>query len=123
TIDSAPGVEALALGAIDIVSKPTALTTDRLYQLGSALVAKVLAATAVHEALAPAPAGAMVPRSNGPVELVMIGTSTGGPQALTRVLAALPADLDAAVAVVLHIPVGYTEALAKRLDQSSPLEV
>ena len=53
----------------------------------------------------------------------MIGTSTGGPQALTRVLAALPKELPAAVAIVLHIPVGYTEALAKRLDQQSPLEV
>jgi two-component system chemotaxis response regulator CheB len=53
----------------------------------------------------------------------MIGTSTGGPQALTRVLATLPANLAAPVAMVLHIPVGYTEALAKRLDALSPLEV
>lgn len=123
TIDSAPGVEALALGAIDIISKPTALATDRLYELGSELVDKVLAATAVHDAPAPDPVRAVAPASDAPIELVMIGTSTGGPQALTRVLAALPADLNAAVAVVLHIPVGYTEALAKRLDGSSPLEV
>jgi two-component system chemotaxis response regulator CheB len=53
----------------------------------------------------------------------MIGTSTGGPQALTRVLAALPGNLNAAVAMVLHIPVGFTEALARRLDKGSALEV
>ncbi|HEY5949508.1 MAG TPA: chemotaxis protein CheB [Kofleriaceae bacterium] len=122
TIDSGPGVEALSLGAIDIVSKPTALATDRLYELGAELIGKVLAAAQVHH-VSPLAAPSVAPAIRMPAELVMIGTSTGGPQALTRVLAALPADLDAAVAVVLHIPVGYTEALAKRLDQSSPLEV
>lgn len=121
TIDSAPGAEALALGAIDIISKPTALASDRLYELGNELVIKVLAATAQ-----PAESAVVQPTPaapHGPVDLVMIGTSTGGPQALTRVLAALPADLDAAVAVVLHIPVGYTAALATRLDALSRLEV
>ncbi|NVB84698.1 MAG: chemotaxis-specific protein-glutamate methyltransferase CheB [Kofleriaceae bacterium] len=124
TIDSVPGAEALSLGAIDIVSKPSALATDRLYELGNELVQKVLAA-APAEAVptsdaieAPLPVGVV-----RHADLVLIGTSTGGPQALTRLLAALPADLAAPVAVVLHIPVGYTEALARRLDQSSPLEV
>jgi two-component system chemotaxis response regulator CheB len=121
TIDSGPGVEALSLGAIDIISKPTALASDRLYELGNELVIKVLAATEVHHV---SPIAVVAPPiARGMAELVMIGTSTGGPQALTRVLAALPADLDAAVAVVLHIPVGYTEALAQRLNQSSPLEI
>jgi two-component system, chemotaxis family, protein-glutamate methylesterase/glutaminase len=121
TIDSGPGVEALGLGAIDVISKPTALATDRLYELGDELVKKVLAATEVHEVAAPVPQPVTAPR--GPADLVLIGTSTGGPQALTRVLTALPAELDAAVAIVLHIPVGYTEALAKRLDESCPLDV
>lgn len=122
TIDSVPGVEALSLGAIDIIAKPTALASDRLYELGNELVGKVLAATEVHHITTIA-STAVAPVAAGRAELVMIGTSTGGPQALTRVLAALPADLGAAVAVVLHIPVGYTEALAHRLDQSSPLEI
>lgn len=122
TIDSAQGVEALSLGAIDLISKPSALATDRLYELGADLVAKVLATNVKPSiiGLAPlAPLPSLLPRS----ELVMIGTSTGGPQALSRVLATLPADLAAPVAMVLHIPVGYTEALAKRLDAQSPLEV
>lgn len=122
TIDSVPGAEALALGAIDIVSKPSALATDRLYELGNELVEKVLAAAPGESVPATESVGAPV----GVVrhaDLVLIGTSTGGPQALTRLLAALPPDLAAPVAVVLHIPVGYTEALARRLDQASPLEV
>jgi two-component system, chemotaxis family, protein-glutamate methylesterase/glutaminase len=122
TIDSALGVEALALGAIDLVSKPSSLATDRLYELGDELIAKVLATTTTtNEAPAPVsePPAAFYRRA----DLVLIGTSTGGPQALTRVLASLPADLAAPVAIVLHIPVGYTEALARRLDALSPLEV
>lgn len=123
TIDSAPGAEALALGAIDIISKPTALASDRLYELGNELVMKVLAATADKPTGAAVVPPAPVAAPRGHADLVLIGTSTGGPQALTRVLAALPADLDAAVAVVLHIPVGYTAALATRLDALSRLEV
>jgi two-component system chemotaxis response regulator CheB len=53
----------------------------------------------------------------------VIGASTGGPQALTRVLAALPASFPAPIAVVLHMPVGYTEAFAKRMDTTCALEV
>ena len=123
TIDSVVGVEALSLGAIDLISKPSALATDRLYELADDLVAKVLATITsppvVIAAVPPAPLPALRHRS----ELVLIGTSTGGPQALTRVLSALPADLASPVAMVLHIPPGYTEALAKRLDSGSALEV
>jgi two-component system chemotaxis response regulator CheB len=53
----------------------------------------------------------------------MIGTSTGGPTALTMLIAGLPARLSAPVAVALHIPPGYTQALAARLDKQSPLHV
>jgi two-component system, chemotaxis family, protein-glutamate methylesterase/glutaminase len=119
SIESELGAESLALGAIDLVAKPTALASDRLTELGGELVAKVLAASA-----APLPREPFVPaRLRPPARLVMIGTSTGGPQALTRLLAALPATLGAPVTMVLHIPVGFTEALAQRLDKLSPLDV
>jgi two-component system, chemotaxis family, protein-glutamate methylesterase/glutaminase len=124
TIDSAVGVEALALGAIDLISKPSALATDRLYELGDDLVQTVLAAGGTRPELAhPASAVAPTTRLGARTELVLIGTSTGGPQALTRMLAALPENLAAPVAMVLHIPVGYTEGLARRLNTTSPLEV
>ena len=85
-------------------------------------MAKVLAAAAGYLATAPVPVQRPA-RSAMPVhvELIMIGTSTGGPQALTRVMAGLPATLAAPIAIVLHIPAGYTEALARRLDKGSPL--
>jgi two-component system chemotaxis response regulator CheB len=123
--ESELGVEALQAGAVNIVQKPTALATERLYELDSALV------RAVKEA---ALARNVVWRSSGPklvalpahcarCELVVLGTSTGGPQALTQLLAMLPKDFPVPIAIALHIPVGYTEELAKRLDRSCEIDV
>jgi two-component system chemotaxis response regulator CheB len=122
SLEAEIGAQALALGAVDIVTKPTALASDRLHEIGAELRAKVIACAR------PLPADAPEHRSEGRpsrkgVELVMIGTSTGGPQALTRLIAALPGDLRAPVVMVLHIPIGYTEAIAQRLDKISALTV
>ncbi len=117
-------LDALALGAIDLVHKPTALASERLYQMGDELVAKVLAAAGARP-LPPAPRPA--PRRGSPpaarAQLLAIGASTGGPQALTRLLSALPGDLAVPVAVVLHLPPEYTHAFARRLDEICALEV
>ncbi len=124
-VDTERGAEALSLGAVDIVTKPTAHASERLAEIAKELVAKVLAVGARTTPIklpAPSPVSIVRPRV-GNVELVMIGTSTGGPQALTRIVAELPATLAAPVVMVLHIPVGYTEALAARLDRGSPLHV
>jgi two-component system chemotaxis response regulator CheB len=120
--DTELGAQALTLGAVDVVTKPTAFASDRLYEIGAELRAKIIACSR------PVPADALERHAEvqGPsrgAELVMIGTSTGGPQALTRVIAGLPGDLRAPVLMVLHIPPGYTEAIAKRLDDISPLTV
>lgn len=115
-------VEALAGGAFDFVRKPTSLATDALYELGGALVDKVLAAGAARahrEGPQPIPA---TPVADGAASLVVIGTSTGGPQALTRLLPSLPADLPP-IAVALHIPAEYTGPMAVRLDQLSRARV
>jgi two-component system, chemotaxis family, protein-glutamate methylesterase/glutaminase len=121
-IDTELGVEALSLGAVDVITKPTALASDRLTELGDELIAKVIAIA--REVAAPVPpiVSPALPRAAA-AELIMIGTSTGGPQALTMLIAALPAELAAPVAVVLHIPYGYTQPLAARLDKLTPLRV
>lgn len=122
------GAEALSLGAIDLVTKPTSLASDRLNEIGDELVAKVTAAAlgyqlATAPLAVPLPVPTLAPRPDSDVELVMIGTSTGGPQALTRLMTSLPSTLRAPIAMVLHIPVGYTQALAARLDKASALQV
>jgi two-component system, chemotaxis family, protein-glutamate methylesterase/glutaminase len=123
TIDSDLGAEALTLGAIELIAKPTALANDRLHEIRDQLVATVVAA-ASGTAMPPAPRTLVVePRIGRAAELIMVGTSTGGPQALTRLISALPASLGAPLTMVLHIPPGYTASLAARLDKISPLEV
>ncbi|RKG84168.1 chemotaxis-specific protein-glutamate methyltransferase CheB [Corallococcus sp. CA049B] len=126
--DSELAVAALQAGAVDLVHKPTALATDRLYELGAELVEKVrVAGRAVPryqqelaEAVAAPP---LKPLPATSTKLLAVGTSTGGPQALTRLLSAMPRDFPAPVVLALHIPAGYTEAVAKRLDSQSALEV
>lgn len=124
--DSELAVQALQLGAVDLVKKPTALATDRLWEMSSQAVEKVLAAAAARPLSSFETAPGRTPDLHGratKVDMVAIGTSTGGPQALTRLLSALPADFPAAIAIGLHIPGDYTSALAKRLDQDCALDV
>ena len=126
--DSELVIEALQSGAVDVVHKPVSLATDRLYEISTALVAKVKAAASarplpLERAPAAAPPAAPAPPVPGRAGLVVIGTSTGGPQALTRLLPTLPGDFPVPIAVALHIPAGYTEALARRLDGISALRI
>jgi two-component system chemotaxis response regulator CheB len=59
----------------------------------------------------------------GLLDLVVIGISTGGPQALKYLIPQLPADFPAPVAIVLHMPVGYTALYADKLNEASNLRV
>jgi two-component system, chemotaxis family, protein-glutamate methylesterase/glutaminase len=123
--DSEVAIEALHAGAFDLVQKPTALATARLYEVGQDLLSKVIAAGESRRSgrrQGPAMAPAAVQLAAAP-ELVVIGTSTGGPQALSRLLAAFPADMPVPVAVALHIPRGYTRSMAERLNRTCPIEV
>lgn len=123
-LSSEKAVEALACGAVEVIHKPTALATDQLYELSAQLVRAVLA----HGTPAPPPAVPQdepraVTRAGGPCKLVLLGASTGGPQALVQVLSALPADFPVPLGVVLHLPLGYTSAFARRLDDSCQISV
>jgi two-component system chemotaxis response regulator CheB len=123
--DSDMAVEALTLGAIELVRKPTALATDRLYEIGDELVNKVRAAGA-SRGRRPAEPVPLPPRSlaaSGRVQLVCIGCSTGGPQALTRLIPALPKTIPVPVCVAVHMPAGFTDSLAQRLDSISEISV
>jgi two-component system chemotaxis response regulator CheB len=118
------GVAALAAGAFDLVQKPTALAIDSLRDIAAELVQKALLAAnarphAEPAVLTPVPAGGAATSER----VVLIGTSTGGPQALTRLLTALPADFPAPIVIVLHIPPGYTEAMSVRLDSECAIDV
>jgi two-component system chemotaxis response regulator CheB len=54
---------------------------------------------------------------------VVLGISTGGPQGLKQLVPRLPPDLPVPVLIVLHMPVGYTELYARKLDEISKVRV
>jgi two-component system, chemotaxis family, protein-glutamate methylesterase/glutaminase len=118
---------ALDAGAIDFVQKPTALASERLLDVADELLEKVKAAAraTVRRATAPAAPLSSPPRRRdaATVDVVVLGISTGGPQGLKTVIPRLPADCPVPIAIVLHMPVGYTEMYARKLDELSPLHV
>lgn len=132
----ARAVDALAEGAFDLVAKPS--EGDGLAGFVTELGEKVRAAatstrgrTERRPSDRPArangtprirPAAPARPRT-GTGRAVVIASSTGGPRALAALVPALPAPLGLGAVVVQHMPAGFTESLAARLDATSPLEV
>jgi two-component system chemotaxis response regulator CheB len=122
--DSELAIAALSAGAFDLVHKPTALAIDSLRDIAPELVEKVLLAGQAGPPSASEPTEIVpLPALEMSERVVLIGTSTGGPQALTRLLTALPRDFLAPIVIVLHIPPGYTEAFAARLDSECAIDV
>ena len=123
-------VRALELGAVDFVRKPSGPISIDLADVGDQLLAALRAARQANlRGLQPraqrgalAPASQSLPRS-GVARVIGIATSTGGPRALAEIVPGLPADLDAAVLIVQHMPSGFTRSLAQRLDSISALSV
>ena len=73
-------------------------------------------------AAAPAQAHSPAPKRK-PYKLVAIGTSTGGPVALQRVLTQLPASFPAPIVLIQHMPAAFTKAFAERLDKLCKISV
>ncbi|MDD2105473.1 MULTISPECIES: chemotaxis response regulator protein-glutamate methylesterase [Pseudomonas] len=71
---------------------------------------------------AAAPAHSPAPKRK-PYKLVAIGTSTGGPVALQRVLTQLPANFPAPIVLIQHMPAAFTKAFAERLDKLCRINV
>ena len=122
---------ALDAGAIDFVQKPTALASEKIFEVSAELIEKVKAAGAISvNRISTAPASPSLKTEPAPkvfgshsVDVVLIGVSTGGPQALKRLIPELPQDFPVPVLMVMHMPVGYTETYAAKLNELSPLEV
>ncbi len=138
---------ALELGAVDFIAKPDAAYVN-ITAVARDLIAKVR--TFAHRppdmSVAFAPSGhgssvaVVVPRiltTHAPpsvptshhrvgrdaFECVAIGTSTGGPVALSRLIPKLPGDFPCPIVIVQHMPLGFTRPLADRLNSQSKLTV
>jgi two-component system, chemotaxis family, protein-glutamate methylesterase/glutaminase len=131
---AAATLDALSAGAADYVTKPSNMgsITAARESVRAQLLPKIkaLAGRPAHRAAAPVlpvaraePPGADRPGRAGPPRLLAIGCSTGGPQALTTVVSALPAGFPLPVVVVQHMPPVFTRLFAERLDRQSALHV
>jgi two-component system, chemotaxis family, protein-glutamate methylesterase/glutaminase len=123
--DGALTLEAMEAGAIDFVQKPTALASEEIRTIRHDLVERVKAA-ARSAPSQPKPEGPRIEAfTNGPtkVDVVVLGISTGGPQALRQLVPQLPANFPVPLVVVLHMPVGYTELYAQKLGEISRMPV
>jgi len=122
--------KALALGAVDFLAKPKDAAAGRLDEIAGQLIAKIkVAKRAAGRKLPPAVIVEAPARKKGtrpalpPRRVIAIGISTGGPNALQYVLSQIPADFLSTILIVQHMPEGFTEMFAKRLDECSALEV
>lgn len=122
-------LDALSRGASDYVTKPsnTGQIADGIAAVRDQLVPRIRALAGLRK-LTPGAGGPIVRRERATpapktVSALLVGCSTGGPDALARFLPRLPADLGIPVLVVQHMPPVFTAMLAQRLDKLSPLEV
>ncbi|QEL20601.1 protein-glutamate methylesterase/protein-glutamine glutaminase [Limnoglobus roseus] len=119
-------MQALEAGAVDVVRKPTALATEKVMEIADDLIAKVKAAAVARVRAVPIEVAKPLPTVSPPAgqtSIVVIGVSTGGPQALKHLISQFPADFPVPIAIVLHMPVGYTELFARNLGEASRLTV
>jgi len=122
-------LQALSLGAFDFVAKPNDVSA-RMPQIAAELIGKIKAA-AQSRGVIVRPVGATLrPGQKAPLDarkiptkVVAIGVSTGGPQALQYLFSQLPADFPGSIVVVQHMPEGFTEMFARRLDETCAVGV
>ncbi len=127
-------LEALSLGATDYVTKPSGLSSagdsekenfvrDLLPKLkGLGMRRNATAAAARATGRAPARIHA-APRAISRIDIVAIGVSTGGPNALAEMIPALPADFPVPIVIVQHMPPLFTKLLAERLSGKAAVRV
>lgn len=135
--DSRSVFRAMELGAVDFLAKPEARISKSLEGVKDELVAKVhailnLEMSKIQSTVELLSEKKEVPpprredeevREHGPIEVVAIASSTGGPPAIQAILTSLPPDLCATIVVAQHMPPGFTRSFAERLNKLSPLMV
>lgn len=121
-------LKALALGAFDFVAKPLDVSA-RMPEIADELTRKIHAAAqsaGVQTQFLPGETHGQQPgklRPVAPTHIVAIGVSTGGPNALQYLFSKLPIEFSGSLLVVQHMPEGFTELFAKRLDETCPIRV
>lgn len=126
-------IQALMLGAVDFIPKPDN-SLDIRTAMGEIIAKIKLAAKAKVKRSTSNLLQMSTPQTSTQPEktlhsysklapVILIGSSTGGPGALSEIIPALPASLPSPVVIVQHMPAGFTRSLSERLNSLSPLKV
>jgi two-component system chemotaxis response regulator CheB len=126
-------MQALELGAVDFISKPSSSLSGGIDDISQELIEKVknartvavrkLESAAVVEPAAPERRVKSFRGVSADYEIVAVGTSTGGPVALRTLLSGLPADFPVGIVIVQHMPPVFTRAFSDRLDSLCEIKV
>lgn len=131
--DSKTVFKALELGAVDFIAKPSRVASVELQRIQNDLILKLKGIknmrmdrvnvcrnliNKTHENT-----DAVKDASYHNIEVVAIGSSTGGPAALQIILTRLPSNFPAAILISQHMPKGFTEPFAERLNRLSKIRV
>lgn len=142
TAGSMAALQAMRFGAADVIAKDASMVSSHMDDMRDELIAKIKAIAPVPTAQPSTPASpsriasAAVAESAanfrlrpdhrfkpGDFELILIGSSTGGPPVLETILSSLPANLPCPVVVAQHMPLLFTKSIALRLNESCPAQV
>jgi two-component system chemotaxis response regulator CheB len=123
--------KALAMGALDFVAKPRDAASAHMDEIAEDLIKKIKLAsrTKVKNTIMPSvlervkPNKLIVRPRVEPSRIIAIGVSTGGPNALEYLLGQLPGDFPGSIIVVQHMPEGFTEMFARRLNANCAIDV
>lgn len=118
--------KALELGAVDFVAKPTQqaslklldIKKDLLFKIRAALISRMAQKKQKQKEKAPP-----LEQKNNELKIVAIGASTGGPQAIQKILTELKSLPNAAVVIAQHMPEGFTKVFAERLNRITNFNV
>lgn len=131
--DNTTVFKALELGAVDFVVKPTRKASKKLEEIENDLLKKVLDITSLRMENLKRTISLLGHKDetisnfysveNNGAEIIAIGASTGGPTAIQTILTQLPEDFPGAVIVSQHMPRGFTNQFAYRMNNISALKV
>lgn len=120
-------IKALELGAVDFVTKPSK-DIESLVNVEKELIQKIKLASSINvgklqQVITNKRAFPFLIKSPKNIELLTIGSSTGGPRALRNLFGLFPKDFPLGVVVTQHMPVGFTKVFASHLNEACEIEI
>ncbi|WP_068672379.1 chemotaxis response regulator protein-glutamate methylesterase [Oceanobacillus sp. Castelsardo] len=124
-------LEAMAKGAVDFIAKPSGPISLNMDSIKNEIISKVVAAASIRKIdKKNIEIKKIVPTIKNPASkwsgekaIVAIGSSTGGPRALAKVINDLPGNYSFPILIVQHMPAGFTKSLANRLNMNNDIYV